>query len=112
LNDVKGDPNYVLNFLEESELPIGYFSIVSYRIRSDVLRLSLLKKYGGIWMDGSTVLLRSLNDYCFKYFEDRKMLLCGVYLKDNILKFHDYDFEGKDFFESAFIATKLNNPLI
>jgi hypothetical protein len=43
-------------------------------------------------MDGSTVLLRSLDDYCFKKFEDRKILLCGVYLKDNILKFQDYDF--------------------
>lgn len=38
--------------------------------------------------------------------------MCGYYLPNKIKKFRDYDFQGKDYFESAFIATKKNNPLI
>lgn len=112
LNDIREDPGYILNYLSESELPQGYFSIESLRIRSDIIRLALLNKYGGIWIDGSTVLLRSLDEFCFKEFKDRNIILCGVYLQDYIKKFSDYDFQGKDFFESAFVATKTNNPLI
>ena len=38
--------------------------------------------------------------------------MCGFHMKDTIKRFHDFDFQGKDYFESAFIATKKNNPLV
>ena len=39
--------------------------------------------------------------------------MCGFYQNDKIEKWKDFYFEkGEDFFESAFIASKKNNPII
>ena len=66
-------------------------------------------------MDPSIILHRSIDDWCFNKFDDPSsgVVMCGFYLDDKIERWNDYFFDkGQDFFESAFIASKKNNPLI
>jgi mannosyltransferase OCH1-like enzyme len=40
-----------------------------FQTKSDIIRLALLKKYGGVWMDVSTLLLKSIDDWCYNSFD-------------------------------------------
>lgn len=92
-------PEYVTNKMERGQISIAIFS--------DFLRLALLKKYGGIWLDSTAYLNAELPDevgkskfYSIKQNNRRKwvvtqdlwsvcMLAAGV---DNILIHFCYDF--------------------
>jgi hypothetical protein len=115
LNSKPGSVGYYRDFIEEHYLPEGFDKIYFWETKSDIIRLSLLLKYGGVWMDPSIILHKSLDDWCFNKFDDpeAKIIMCGFYLPGKIEKWKDYNFEkGEDFFESAFIASKKNNPII
>ena len=58
-------PNYTIHRLNKktvnrwlTSLPQGWENLPPYR-QSDIVRLLLLEKYGGVWIDASTVLLRN-----------------------------------------------------
>lgn len=48
LTDIKNTKYYFRNFIEESYLPEGFDNIELWQTKSDHIRLSLLKKYGGV----------------------------------------------------------------
>lgn len=47
-------------YVDEQTLPAGFSSLTPAR-QSDVLRLYFLQRYGGIWLDASIILTRSLD---------------------------------------------------
>ena len=67
LNDQK-----VANYLE---LPLGY-SKLSVVHRADYIRVALLYKYGGIWLDADTIVLKPLVKYV-KFLDKYKFLGFG-----------------------------------
>lgn len=70
---------------------------LSHTTKSDVIRLSLLYKYGGVWMDASVMLTESL-DWLQKYENN------------NLYAFH---LKGTNYIESWFIfAPNMYNPNI
>lgn len=71
-NWVKFAPNYQVNLLTKSNaekyLDInydGWKELPAYR-QSDIIRLLLLKKYGGVWIDASTFLLDNPDNFIHK----------------------------------------------
>jgi hypothetical protein len=61
-------PNYEIKLLNKNniteyvDMPNNWHDLPAYRI-SDVLRLKLLEKYGGIWMDASILLLDNPDNF-------------------------------------------------
>jgi hypothetical protein len=61
-------PNYNIKFLNKNnienyvDMPINWKNLPVYR-QSDVLRLKLLEKYGGIWMDASILLFENPDNF-------------------------------------------------
>jgi mannosyltransferase OCH1-like enzyme len=38
---------------------------------SDFIRIALLKKYGGVWLDSSVTLFQSIDDWCMNKIENK-----------------------------------------
>eukprot|EP00933_Yihiella_yeosuensis_P009109 TRINITY_DN11490_c0_g4_i1.p1 TRINITY_DN11490_c0_g4~~TRINITY_DN11490_c0_g4_i1.p1 ORF type:complete len:549 (-),score=59.46 TRINITY_DN11490_c0_g4_i1:211-1857(-) len=55
------DQHSVWKYLDASDLPKAFNSL-SIQHRSDAIRLALLVKYGGVWLDASTLLLKPFRD--------------------------------------------------
>ncbi len=53
------------NIEEYVSLPENWKRLPSYR-QSDIIRLRLLEKYGGVWIDASTILLENLDNFISK----------------------------------------------
>jgi hypothetical protein len=109
LNLVDGDSRNVRNFVDAADLPAS-FDRLSPVVQSDVVRLALLKKHGGVWMDASIVLLRTLDDICWRPLADpdQDVVLAGFcntgWGSDHL--------ERKDCFESWFIAARRENAFV
>lgn len=72
MHGIKGKPGYLLDYLNESELTNNFHYIQKdkrFQAQSDIIRLGLLNKYGGVWIDISTILLKPIEDFCIKPFE-------------------------------------------
>ena len=73
LNNVPGSPNYLSSYVPEHFLPIalkeGTIAGPPQHI-SDLLRLPLLYVHGGVWMDAGMLLLRHLDDICWRTIAD------------------------------------------
>ncbi|CAE8640076.1 unnamed protein product [Polarella glacialis] len=54
----------VYEFLSEAELP-NRFSEMQLSLASDGVRLALLARYGGVWLDTSVILRSSLESFCW-----------------------------------------------
>lgn len=104
-------PDYEINILSFENLRNFLPNIPEYRKElplanySDLIRLSLLKEYGGIWMDASILLTQNL-DWIYKIKEKDKSDVVGFY-SDFFTS--DWDFP---LLESWFIATTVNNKFI
>lgn len=67
----KTSPNYFINLMNQKNveeyisLPENWKRLPSYR-QSDIIRLRLLEKYGGVWIDASTILLENLDNFISK----------------------------------------------
>jgi mannosyltransferase OCH1-like enzyme len=57
------DDNTIHNYLDKNELPLYFNFIQPLQNRSDIVRLALLNKYGGVWMDSSIICLRPLDEW-------------------------------------------------
>ena len=53
-------PNYTIRVLNKSHLPEGFYELDPPRA-SDWIRLNVIKRYGGIWLDASIFLTQSLD---------------------------------------------------
>ena len=67
----KTSPQYIINLMNKKNveelisLPENWKNLPSYR-QSDIIRLRLLEKYGGVWIDASTILLEDLDKFISK----------------------------------------------
>jgi hypothetical protein len=67
----KTSPQYKINFTNQKNiesiisLPENWKTLPPYR-QSDIIRLLLLQKYGGVWIDASTILLENLDKFISK----------------------------------------------
>jgi hypothetical protein len=73
--------------------------------QGDLVRLPLLWKYGGLWMDAGLILLRHVDDICWKRIEDpdspyELSAVALMHLPDTYIPLN------------GFLATKRNNPFI
>ncbi|OKL57358.1 hypothetical protein UA08_07451 [Talaromyces atroroseus] len=69
LDNVEGSVNNMLRFVPSSHFPAAYNDGTLAgppQHLSDLLRLPLLFLYGGVWMDAGMLLLRHLDDICWR----------------------------------------------
>lgn len=99
----KTSPNYFINLMNQKNieefvsLPENWKRLPSYR-QSDIIRLRLLEKYGGVWIDASTILLEDLDNFISK---------------DNLTLFITPSSSLENpVFENWFISAPLNNKVI
>lgn len=104
------NPNYIICVLTENtleqyinvnEFPKYYFD-KSHTYKSDIIRLTLLEKYGGIWIDSSMLINESLS----LTWEPKNFDVGGYYLRSFTTNI------DKPVFESWFIAAPKNSILI
>lgn len=55
------DKNNVYNYLDKKDLPPNWEKIEQIQHKSDFVRIALLEKYGGIWIDISTICLKPID---------------------------------------------------
>jgi hypothetical protein len=106
-------PLHYAHFLPPSQLPRSFFHPQFSRLhdeghlsavyRSDMLRLPLLERYGGLWADLTTLPLKHPESFCS--LEDA---LCGFVLPHQGLKV----FNQRNHFENWFILARAQSPLI
>lgn len=98
--------NNLYEFLSEADLPNRFNHMLSHQIASDAIRLALLARYGGVWLDVSVLLNEPLDDLCWNQIEEGEV--------DAAAFFHPHygteALQGKDFIESWFLATRQGNP--
>ena len=51
----------ISNFISRDELPRKFDQIKAHQMRSDFIRLALLRKYGGVWMDASILMMKPID---------------------------------------------------
>ena len=96
-------PNYKIRYLNKnnikdyvSNMPENWQSLPPYR-QADILRLKLLEKYGGIWMDASILLLENPDKFVGG---DVTLFTTPITTNDNPM------------YENWFIASTKNNEII
>ena len=84
--------NNVKDYLDINEFPKNYDTFSSAH-KSDLIRLKLLKKYGGVWMDAGTI-INNKNELekLFKDTLDGKLDLTAMTLdeQDKSYTYHQY----------------------
>eukprot|EP01023_Acetabularia_acetabulum_P061087 TRINITY_DN7368_c0_g1_i4.p1 TRINITY_DN7368_c0_g1~~TRINITY_DN7368_c0_g1_i4.p1 ORF type:complete len:281 (+),score=23.06 TRINITY_DN7368_c0_g1_i4:132-974(+) len=98
--------NHYFKFLSREDLPVN-FNKLGKRKKSDCLRLALLKRHGGIWIDTSILLIQHLDSFV-QFENSQPKNLAGFYLRAYGSEKYNYT----DFFESWFIAANKNSPLL
>lgn len=100
------DPSTVFNYLEHDDLPPEWDTIKTAQAKADLIRLALLTRFGGVWMDSSIILQQSLDELVWNRIEQQSLDLAGFSIRR-------FSREGKDdIFESWFIACKPDSHLI
>lgn len=95
------DPMSVYRFLDRIDLPLT-FSSLTPQMQSDAVRLAVLSKYGGIWLDASTLVTKSLMPWVEKVSKGK-----GLFLFQNPSKGR-----GGRLFEIGFIGVTPAHPLL
>lgn len=87
-------------YIKSSELPDGFYEgKESPQHSSDMVRVILLHKYGGVWIDGSTIMMKSL-DWVLKEFNKTNIHYLGYYMPSFTT------IKDKPIIENWFIASK------
>lgn len=88
-------------------MPESFTALKSHQTASDAVRLGVLSRYGGVWLDVNILLCGSLDRLCWQAIRGAQGPKACVF-------FHpSYGTEalgGQDFVESWFLATKPGNP--
>eukprot|EP01024_Parvocaulis_polyphysoides_P019874 TRINITY_DN19102_c0_g2_i1.p1 TRINITY_DN19102_c0_g2~~TRINITY_DN19102_c0_g2_i1.p1 ORF type:complete len:369 (-),score=38.80 TRINITY_DN19102_c0_g2_i1:983-2029(-) len=106
LNEQQDSKNFYLNFIDLEELPKAFDSMDKKKKR-DMVRLALLCRYGGVWIDASVILVKPISQWV-KFSGSQPEHISGFYLS----KFGSEKFNYKDLFSSWFIAANKNSPFI
>ena len=80
-------------------------SDLTIALKSDIIRLELLYRYGGIWLDCSTILFEDLS-WVHRIHQDKPMDLIGYYRDVSTVNYLS------PVIESWFLATPPQNPFI
>lgn len=109
LDAVHGSAHHVDHIVDRGDLPRS-FERLNPVVQSDAIRLALLKTHGGVWMDPSILLLRSLDDICWRRMADADS---GIVLAGFANPTWGSDHHGgHDYFENWFIAARRNNAFV
>eukprot|EP00435_Cladocopium_sp_Y103_P038636 s224_g10.t1 len=84
------DQETVWRFISREDLPRG-FDRLKIQHRSDAIRLALLVKYGGVWLDATVLLLRPLN----MMIQDGRRRKCVLSGSETLTCLDANDFQGK-----------------
>jgi len=93
-------------FLSEAELPNRFTQMFSHQTASDAVRLALLSRYGGVWLDVNVLLRTSLDKLCWDDISSGESSAAAFFHPSYGTK----ELGGEDFVESWFLATRANNP--
>lgn len=105
---VDGSETSVFHYVEDSFFPQTFINgtMDSHMAHmGDLVRLPLLWKYGGVWMDVGLILLRHVDDICWKRIEDPE----SPYQLSAVALMHLPDTYTP---LNGFLGTKRNNPFI
>lgn len=97
-------PDTVSEYLSDEELQHPCVDNNNVALRSDVIRLFLLKKYGGIWLDATIILFKPLK-YLFQYGSNQDFR--AFYNPKNITMGAEYPV-----IEVWLMASPPNHPLV
>lgn len=107
------DQNSVWRFVNRTDLPEA-FDKLSIQHQSDAIRLALLVRYGGVWLDASTLLLKP-----FGSFLGSNPNVRTFYVNDGLVgqpvinpKFHERRYSSAFHVENWFYAAPPNDPLL
>ena len=95
------DAASVFDFLSRESLP-GNFAKLPVQIQSDLVRLGVLDKYGGVWMDASTLVTSEVMPWV-----DSRAGHSGLFMFQNPGRG-----KGGRRFETGFIAARQGHPFI
>lgn len=105
---VDGSETSIFNYIDTSLFPQTFIdgTMDGHKAhQGDLVRLPLLWKYGGLWMDAGLILLRHVDDICWKRIEDPE----SPYELSAVALMHLPDTYTP---LNGFLATKRNNPFI
>lgn len=100
------DNETVYDYVSPDALPNLFQEMESYQLASDAVRLALLCRYGGVWMDVNVLLRCKLDDLCWSDIQSGRKTAAVFYHPH----YGTDAFQHKDFTESWFLATKPGNP--
>ena len=116
INNIKGDPNYIANFVSVEQLPTVEFlqskispteKLNANVVFSDFVRLELLNELGGVWMDPSIMLHRSLNEVANILETANSFSILGYTSYSQATKFLRYEDSLENFFFMAYPKSEL-----
>lgn len=73
------DKNNLNDYINPEELIKNFWKIEPIQIRSDIIRLLLLKKFGGIWIDSTCLCNKPLDKWIFKAFNLNNIESCFLF---------------------------------
>eukprot|EP00959_Pyramimonas_sp_CCMP1952_P196646 4111784-Pyramimonas_sp.AAC.1 len=71
--------NTVHEYLSEAELPNRFSEMTSHQAASDAVRLGVLCRYGGVYMDVSIIMMSSLDEFCWDNIASGRQSACVFY---------------------------------
>jgi len=96
----------VYEYLSAAELPNRFAHMLSHQAVSDCVRLGLLSRYGGVYMDVNILLQADLDNFRWNGIAQGKNSAAVFYHPH----YGTEKLGGKDLVESWFLATKPGNP--
>ncbi|KAI1329438.1 capsular polysaccharide synthesis protein-domain-containing protein [Xylariaceae sp. FL0255] len=110
VDQVEGSETHISHYVESSWFPAvfnnGTMDGPSKGAHSgDLVRLPLIYKYGGVWMDAGSLLFRHLDDICWKQIEDPNS---PIEMSGFVIEMRP----SVDCMLNGFIAAKAGNPFI
>jgi hypothetical protein len=110
LDHVEASPTSVHEFLDRNQLHEAFNTRTMTgpyvgAHSGDVVRLPLLYRYGGVWMDAGTMLFRHMDDICWR-------VLCDPSSPYEICGFAPGTEPGNDVIMNGFIAAQKGNEFI
>jgi len=93
-------------FLSETELPNRFSEFSRPQIASNCVRLALLARYGGVWLDASVILRTGLDGLCWEEIACGQMVAAALHHE----RYGTGALGCNDFVESWLLATRKGNP--
>lgn len=98
----------VPEFLSDADLPNRFAEIQSPETAADCVRLALLARYGGVWLDVSVILRSSLETLCWRAIHARRHRAAAFFHP----RYSSPEPGAQDFMETWFLAAIRGDPLV